>query len=88
LGSKHHLLTDANGIPLSVILTGANRHDVTQLLRLVGRSGVRDTARRRFKATGPTTRSGIARNSRLVTSNRSWPNETLNMGAGWVCTDG
>jgi len=35
LGSKHHLLTDANGIPLSAILTGANRHDVTQLLPLV-----------------------------------------------------
>jgi transposase len=35
LGSKHHLLTDANGIPLSVILTEANRHDVTQLLPLL-----------------------------------------------------
>ncbi len=34
-GSKHHLVTDANGIPLSVTLTGANRHDVTQLLPLV-----------------------------------------------------
>jgi transposase len=35
LGSKHHVLTDANGIPLNVTLTGANRHDVTQLLPLV-----------------------------------------------------
>ena len=34
-GSKHHLLTDAQGIPLSVILTKANRHDVTQLLPLI-----------------------------------------------------
>ena len=34
-GSKHHLLTDGNGIPLAVILTAANRHDVTQLLPLV-----------------------------------------------------
>jgi transposase len=34
-GSKHHLLTDAQGVPLSLILTGANRHDVTQLLPLV-----------------------------------------------------
>ena len=31
-GSKHHVLTEANGTPLSPILTGANRHDVTQLL--------------------------------------------------------
>jgi len=34
-GSKHHILTDAEGIPLSVILTGANRHDITQLMPLV-----------------------------------------------------
>ena len=31
-GSKHHVVTDASGIPLNVTLTGANRHDVTQLL--------------------------------------------------------
>jgi transposase len=35
LGSKHHLITDANGIPFAVKVTGANRHDVTQLLPLV-----------------------------------------------------
>jgi transposase len=35
LGSKHHLLTDANGVPLADTLTGAQRHDVTQLLPLV-----------------------------------------------------
>jgi transposase len=34
-GSKHHVLTDAKGIPLAMTLTGANRHDVTQLLPLV-----------------------------------------------------
>lgn len=34
-GTKHHVLTEANGIPLAVILTGANRHDVTQLLPLI-----------------------------------------------------
>jgi len=34
-GSKHHLITDGNGIPLAVTLTGANRHDITQLLALV-----------------------------------------------------
>jgi transposase len=35
LGSKHHLLVEGGGIPLSVSLTGANRHDITQLLNLV-----------------------------------------------------
>ena len=34
-GSKHHIITDANGVPLATTLTGANRHDVTQLLPLV-----------------------------------------------------
>jgi len=34
-GSKHHALTDAQGIPLVVTLTAANAHDVTQLLPLV-----------------------------------------------------
>ena len=29
------MITDAKGIPLAAILTGANRHDVTQLLPLV-----------------------------------------------------
>jgi transposase len=35
LGSKHHLITDANGTPLACLLTGANANDVTQLLPLV-----------------------------------------------------
>ena len=34
-GSKHHVITDAQGIPLNVILTAANDHDITQLLPLV-----------------------------------------------------
>jgi transposase len=34
-GSKHHLITDAEGVPLAVRLTGGNRHDVTQLIPLV-----------------------------------------------------
>jgi len=34
-GSKHHVLTDANGTPLVAILTGANVHDVNELLPLV-----------------------------------------------------
>jgi transposase len=50
-GSKHHLLTDAQGIPLSLILTGANRHDVTQLLPLVSAippvAGMRGAPRRK-----------------------------------------
>lgn len=35
MGSKHHIITDVEGTPFAVRLTGANRHDVTQLLPLV-----------------------------------------------------
>jgi transposase len=35
LGSKHHVITDANGVPLAAILTPANTHDVTQLILLI-----------------------------------------------------
>lgn len=31
-GTKHHLVTDGGGVPLATIVTGANAHDVTQLL--------------------------------------------------------
>ncbi|WP_327388802.1 IS5 family transposase [Streptomyces sp. NBC_01207] len=34
-GSKHHLITDATGIPLAVTLRGGNRNDVTQLIPLL-----------------------------------------------------
>ncbi|WP_230946119.1 IS5 family transposase [Burkholderia territorii] len=34
-GSKHHIVTDANGTPLAPSLTGANVNDVTQLLPLI-----------------------------------------------------
>ncbi|MDO9083298.1 MAG: IS5 family transposase [Humidesulfovibrio sp.] len=34
-GSKRHVLVDGNGILLSLIVTGANRHDVTQLALLL-----------------------------------------------------
>jgi transposase len=35
LGSKHHIITDAHGIPLAARLTKANAPDITQLLPLV-----------------------------------------------------
>jgi transposase len=34
-GSKHHLITEAHGIPLQVSMTGDNRNDVTQLMPLI-----------------------------------------------------
>ncbi|MFF0033778.1 IS5 family transposase [Streptomyces avermitilis] len=50
-GSKHHVVTDAQGIPLAVSLTGGNRNDVTQLLPLLDKipavAGVVGRPRRR-----------------------------------------
>jgi transposase len=34
-GSKRHLLTDGKGVPLAVILSGANRHDMKKLADLL-----------------------------------------------------
>jgi transposase len=34
-GSKHHVVTDANGVPLNTKTTAANRHDSTQLINII-----------------------------------------------------
>ena len=34
-GSKHHLITDGNGVPFACILTSANAHDITRLIPLL-----------------------------------------------------
>lgn len=34
-GSKHHVVTEASGVPLNIRTTGANRHDSTQLMPLI-----------------------------------------------------
>ena len=39
-GTKRHLLTEAKGIPVAVLLTGANRHDMKQLAALLDASVV------------------------------------------------
>src|SRR5260370_179396 len=76
-GSKHHVLTDAHGIPLVARLTAANRPDITQLLDLVDampsiggrpRPPVGDPTQ--CKATAATTRSGTATNSASAASTR------------------
>jgi len=35
MGSKRHLLVEGRGVPLSLVITGANRHDVSQLEKLL-----------------------------------------------------
>jgi putative transposase len=35
LGTKRHIVTDKNGIPLSIVITSANTHDVTVAINTV-----------------------------------------------------
>lgn len=49
LGTKRHLLTDKNGIPLSVVITAANTHDMKAAIRTLDKMVLR--RRRRPKAT-------------------------------------
>jgi transposase len=63
LGSKHHVVTDANGIPLACILTGANRHDVTQLLPLIDK-----IPRVKGKRGAPRCRPGLVQGDRAYDS--------------------
>ena len=50
-GSKRHLLVDGRGVPLSLVLTGADRHDVSQLAAVLAAISVKraDPPRRRNK---------------------------------------
>ena len=48
-GSKRHLLVDGRGVPLSLVVIGANRHDLTQLdevLRAITVKGETSSVRR------------------------------------------
>ena len=45
-GTKRHLLTEAKGIPAALVVTGANRHDMTQLAALLDGTVVAPTPTR------------------------------------------
>ena len=56
-GSKHHLIVDAQGIPLAAALTGANRNNVTELLPR--RSAAADRPLRQVPPQGAARRPGL-----------------------------
>ncbi len=41
LGTKRHILTDKNGIPLSVIISSASTHDVKLVIDVVDNSVIK-----------------------------------------------
>ena len=89
-GSKHHVLTDANGIPLAVILTAANVPDVVPVLKVLtamppvgGKPGPpRELPDR--KATAATTRNRCGNCSAGSASCRNWRNAIPNTAVGWA----
>jgi transposase len=94
-GSKHHILTDAQGIPLATALTGAHRHDITQLRPLVdalppvrGNHGRPRRRPQRLHGTEPTTPSRTAASCGAERSSRCWHGEALSMVVAWGCTGG
>ena len=89
-GSKHHIITEAHGVPLKAIVTAANDHDVTQLLPLVsgippiaGKPG-RPRLARSAKAIAPTTRSRIGGPWPGAAFVVCWPAAIRHMAAVWA----
>jgi hypothetical protein len=41
LGTKRHILTDKNGIPLSVVITSASTHDIKPVIDVIDNSVVK-----------------------------------------------
>ena len=43
LGTKRHILTDKNGIPLSVVISSANTHDIKLVTDVIDNSIIKRT---------------------------------------------
>jgi transposase len=89
LGTKHHVLVDARGVPLSILVTAANRNDITQLLPLVAAirplKGQRGRSRKRPKRILGDRGYDSEPHRRTLKKrafNPSWPAEAHPMGAG------
>ena len=89
-GSKHHVMTDAQGIPLSVTVTAANVNEVTQVLHVLtnmppvgGKPGPERQIPIGFKATVATTRNRCGNSSVGWESLPSSPPATPNTAAVW-----
>jgi transposase len=77
-GSKRHLLTDANGIVLNLMLTAANRNDVTQLKELVrDRPAVRCSQQTDSKGRPRKARSRRFRKPKKLLGDRGYDSEPI-----------
>ena len=94
-GSKHHVMTDAQGVPLSATVTAANVNEVTQVFEVLtdmppvgGKPGPKRRKPERSKGTGATTPSRCGRGCAGWGSPRSWPHAIPSTAAGWGCSAG
>jgi IS5 family transposase len=49
LGSKRHILTDKDGIPLSTFITSANTHDVTVATNTIDNIVIKQSSPSKYK---------------------------------------
>jgi len=95
-GIKHHVMTDAEGVPLAATVTAANVDEVTQVLPALtamppvgGKPGPKRRKRPNGgKGTGATTPSRCGRSCAGWGSSRCWPHGIPSMAAGWGCSAG
>lgn len=94
-GSKHHLITEAHGIPLAVSLTGGNRNDVTQLMPLIqaippvrGRRGRPRQRPDQVYADRGYDHDKYRKQVRKRGSPRSSPGAARSTALAWACTAG
>ena len=94
-GSKIHLITDRNGLPLSVGISGANVHDSQALIPLVkgipavrSRRGPRGRRPAKLHVTTATTTATCADGDPHVPSGTASPAKAWTAPSGWAATAG
>src|SRR5512135_160193 len=93
-GTKHHVLTDAQGIPLAATVTAANVNEVTQVFDVLtsmppvgGKPGPKRERPDR-KAIPATTPNRCGSCCGGWGSRRNWPSAAASTAAVWACTAG
>lgn len=94
-GSKHRIITDAQGIPQAATVTAANVNEVTEIFEVLadldpvgGKRGPSGACPNVCKAIAATTPTWYERSCAIWASRRSWPNAAQSMAAVWECIAG
>ena len=71
-GCKHHIVTDGQGIPLQVELTGANTPDIKEVHRESAYQAVRMVLRRLARAIHPTNSNRVSWMAKILSLKNAW----------------